>query len=68
MHVEKTRRGEVNELAKMHNDFCWIKAITNPWLDMVGSPLCPTVKPLYKNSIGTRLRILIREVFLCKGN
>jgi hypothetical protein len=43
MHVEKTRRGEVNELAKIHSDLCWIKAITNSWLDLVGSPLCPNL-------------------------
>jgi hypothetical protein len=29
---------------------------------------CATVQPLYKNIIGNHLYILIREVFLYKGN
>jgi hypothetical protein len=30
--------------------------------------LCGTVQPLYKNIVGNHLYILIREVFLYKGN
>ena len=28
----------------------------------------PTVEPLYKHTVGNRIRMLIREVCLCRGN